>query len=671
MFCVLSLKAAYLENEPQTIVQPDGSVIHCFVTGDEFYNWLHDENYYTIVKDSKTGYYKYAVIKNDELVPSEYTVGKVDPENTELMPRTNISTKKILAKRNEFWKNTPIPANLKRQTLSSGAINNLVVYIHFSDEAEFTDDTITYWNMFNNKTTGYSSMYNYYKEVSYNALGISTYFYPKTTSTVISYQDSHDRNYYKPYDASTNTEGYQGGDNGTERTNREHALLRNAVNYVASQVPTSLNLDYNNDGYVDNVCFVVSGGVTAWATLLWPHRWSLYSLTANINGKRVYDYNFQVRNSLLSSGVGVLCHEMFHTLGAPDLYHYSQDGFNPCGRWDIMANNTNPPQHMTTFMKYRYGEWISNIPKITTNGRYTLKPVVSTTNNCYRINSPNSTTEYAMLEYRRKTGTFENSIYSSGLIIYRINSLADGDGNADGPPDEVYVYRPNGDTANDGSISTGYFRSGSGRTNFNNLTNPFSFLSDGTDACFDIYNISAADTIISFNVFIKPDIIPNADTIICSGDSILLKTPNLQNTTYKWKKNGFYISGETDTVLYAKTSGIYEIEATRYNCATVSTEVDVSVQVCSKINEKNRIQVFEINPNPAKDYLNFKITNSCNQKIIYSIIDITGRKIVEKCIYNTSNNFTTTVNISDYSKGMYFIKLKTQSNEIIRKFTKI
>ena len=34
---------AYLTFVPQEITQPDGQVISCFGSGDEFYNWLVDQ----------------------------------------------------------------------------------------------------------------------------------------------------------------------------------------------------------------------------------------------------------------------------------------------------------------------------------------------------------------------------------------------------------------------------------------------------------------------------------------------------------------------------------------------------------------------------------------------------------------------------------------------------
>ena len=490
-----ALFAAPLRNHPITITQPDGVILHCFVSGDEYFNWIHDKDGYTIIQDSSTGFYTYAIASFGLPMPSRYIVGQADPATLGLEKHVLPAADRMPALTAAFPGGSPRNPDQIVNAPRKGTINNLVVFIRFSDESEFGRQTGPYDAMFNSNSSGANSVYNYYQEVSYNQLSINSFFYPTPSGGyVVSYQDSHPRGYYKPY-TSTNTIGYTGE---TESTNREHTLLANAVNAIASQVPSSLALDADGDGRVDSVCFIVRGQPTGWDSLLWPHMWSLYSQTANINGKRVYTYDFQVETSLDSDGVGVLCHEMFHTLGAPDLYHYSFDNREPVYRWDLMEDDLNPPQHMGAYMKMRYGKWISSIPVISTAGTYNLNPLTSSTNNAYRIDSPNSLKEYFIVEFRKKTGTFETSLPGEGILVYRINTNLDGQGNENGPPDEVYIYRPNGTKSLNGSPASANFSAKVGRTSINDSTNPSSFLSDGSAGGLNITGISSVGSTMSF-----------------------------------------------------------------------------------------------------------------------------------------------------------------------------
>lgn len=493
-------QAAFLKNVPVSLTQPDGAVLRCYATGDEYYNWLHDAGNYTIMRNPHTGYYVYAVLVNGELKPSVYVAGRDNPERAGLIKGANISPAKMLLLRNNELKKIPEKpvrnSSKSLKSLNHGTMNNLVIFIRFSDEAEFTQDTSIYSGMFNNNP-GTVSMRNYFKEVSYDLLHVNTDFYPvPVSSTVLSYQDILPRSYFQPYDSLSNTGGYQPN----ERKKREDSLLLRAVNAVKNQIPVSLDLDYDNDDYVDNICFIVSGATTAWSTLLWPHKSSLYSQDVYIRNKRVWSYNFQLNDYLLNNaGVGVLCHEMFHSLGAPDLYHYSYDGFVPAGPWDLMENEGLVPQSMCAFMKHRYGFWIDSIPLIRSSGSYTLHPVTSSLNNAYKIQLSNTSNEYFVVEYRKKTGLFESSLPGSGLLIYRINTMC-GNGNADGPPDEVYFFRPGGSPSGNGLINNANFSSNVRRPSFNNTTDPFPFLTDGSPAAVNIFNISSAGNTISFTV---------------------------------------------------------------------------------------------------------------------------------------------------------------------------
>ncbi len=547
---------------PLTVTQPDGEVLNIFASGDEFNNYLHDKDGYSIMKNPNTGVYEYCVKQGNDPIASGMRVGAIDPASLGVDKHIRMSAEKTDEIRNAFYSYRSGSPTEIQPAPTTGSINNLVVFIRFSGETEFTQNISVYDNMFNNATSGYNSMKNYYNEVSYNQLSINTTFYPTASTTVVSYQDTNTRGYYQVY-SSTNTIGYSGD---TARRDREHTLLVNAINAIKSQIPSGLNLDGDGDGRVDNVCFIVKGAPDGWNSLLWPHMWSLYSQTVNINtgsgDKRVYTFNFQLETSLNSSGVGVLCHEMFHSLGAPDLYHYSDQtpyvDMDPVGPWDIMEWDANPPQHMTMFMKYKYGEWIDSIPEITTTGTYTINVNKNASNNVFKIASANSTSQYYVVELRKKgaTGEFDSYLPVTGLLIYRINPAYNGNASS---KDEVYVYRPNGTATTSGTVGSNnavWFAAfhqtaqGTGgmfpaKTAINDSTNPSGWLANYVNPSvpatwtmaaggLDISNINVATDGLSATFYVN---IPG------SVKEVAVTAPN---GSEQWKRNKTYNITWTD-----------------------------------------------------------------------------------------------------------------------------
>jgi M6 family metalloprotease-like protein len=325
---VLSLFGARLMNKPINVTQPDGTNLSILASGDEFHNWLHDAGNYTIIQDGNTGWYTYAIRRGDTVVPSPYIVGQSNPAALGLEAGVNLSPEKL---REKFTRANRTPSDARNDRAPHfGTVNNLVVFIKFADSPDFAQGISYYDDMFNVSTPNYNSMRNYFQAVSYNQLDITSHFFPiPINNTVVCYVDSLPRAYYMPL-SPTNPIGYDENDY-QESANREFALLTNASIFIRSQVPVTLDLDADDDGNIDNVCFIVQGTPTAWATLLWPHRWVMYNSQVLINGARVYDFNFQLESFLDGSGNSVLCHEMAHTLGCPDLYRYYDSTIDPNG----------------------------------------------------------------------------------------------------------------------------------------------------------------------------------------------------------------------------------------------------------------------------------------------------------------------------------------------------
>ena len=466
--------AAWLENIPSQIIQPDSTIVEVFLSGDEFHNWAHDEDGYTIIQDPLTGYWCWAVAEKGDLVSTGFPIHTINRNVADVNPGENISNEKYREIRQPH--DDELLLNNSRSP-KTGQVYNIVIFVRFSGEDNFTDPFEDYEEMFNApENEDQISLYQYFYEVSYGQLEITSHFFPiQSGNSIISYQSPYPRSHF------------------TSDTILRSDLLVPAIEYIESQVP----LNILPRSHVDNVCVIVSGNTDNNPNpVIWPHMFTLGNVT--IQGKLVRTYNFHVENSLSSKKTGVLAHEFAHSMNFPDLYRAGAlNPFLPVERWDLMADSDYPPRSVSSYLKMKYGEWIT-IPTISSSGTYTLHPLTTNqSDNAFRINSPNALNEYFILEYRNNdTGIIDRTIPGSGILIYRVNE-AGGWGNTI-PPDELYVYRPYGTLVHNGIITQAHFSFDEGRTGFNRSTEPEPFLSNGSPGGINITNIGSAGNTISF-----------------------------------------------------------------------------------------------------------------------------------------------------------------------------
>lgn len=330
-----------------------------------------------------------------------------------------------------------------------GEVTNVVIFICFSNEdADAVSDKIDedLIDIFEGED---NSLFDYYRDLSFGKIAVHSLF-PSSGESCFVYKAPYARSHYAAVKKSASA---------SKRYSEESSLLNGAIRAAQNYFSFGgRDLDVNDDGYVDSVTFLVSGGYDssesgAWGGLLWPHSWELKKITssgspAKINGITVDRYSF---NFIDSISVGVVSHEIGHVLGMPDLYHYDRDtGYLQVGQWDLMHSFCNTPQYTLTYLRAKYLDVLSEgaVVDLKKGGTYRLKPVTTAMETdvlAYRIVI--SDTESIWIEYRNKdASTYDSELTGSGIIVYRINSTASG--NESGRyhstyfPDEVYVYRP-------------------------------------------------------------------------------------------------------------------------------------------------------------------------------------------------------------------------------------
>ncbi|CAN5354815.1 hypothetical protein BH11PSE11_BH11PSE11_22420 [soil metagenome] len=391
----------------------------------------------------------------------------------------------------------PISFKARPYAPLTGTMNNLVVFIRFSDQPEFTQTRTYYDNALNSSST---SLKNYYLENSYNAMTVNSTLLPISAGpTVVSYQDANPTAYYLAYNAATNPIGYQPGGS----TARETALITNALAAISAQIPGGLNLDIDGDGFVDHITFeVYSTNTNPLPGMFFSRATYDTSGTVMLNGLKVGAYTWVTAAQDFPSTPGSTeIHEMGHSFGYPDLRGNSRV---PVGNYDVMSLST-AVVHNSAWEKNRFTKWIATIPELSSSayGTYSLNDLTQSTNNSYKIKLSGTDTEYLILEYRKAAGAFETHLPGSGLCVTRVNEAAGMWGNLGVPPFFLYYFRTDGTPGNDGSAGNNFtcLSAETGRTQLNDNSNPYCFRSDGSACGISIYNVgSNAGSSISFSL---------------------------------------------------------------------------------------------------------------------------------------------------------------------------
>ena len=142
-------------------------------------------------------------------------------------------------------------------------------------------------------------------------------------------------------------------------------------------------------------------------------------------------------------------------------------------------------------------------------------------------------------------------------------------------------------------------------------------------------------------------ITPIAPNIEILGVNLFVNTPY----EVQWYLNDTIISGATDSIYYPTVSGNYSAEIFDENGCSSFTDIFI----ITGISKSKNLNMINISPNPTTGI----ITVIANKILQISVFNINGEKILD-----TSNN---TFNLETKSKGLYFVKVTTQSGVYTKK----
>lgn len=404
---------------PVKVTQTDGTTLTLVMKGDESFKWAQTLDGYTLLYNSK-GIFEYAILNSKgDAVPSGIAASEIAlRKNTETSFLGNIS-KGITFSESQMAMIRSIQQMRARESRAQSAFPTtgsrklVCILMGYKDKA-FTKTQADFNNLYNQ--VGYSaggatgSVKDFYAENSWNQFDLSV--------TVAG-----------PYTAVNNM-SYYGGNDASGNDLRPRALVTEAVNAADASVNFA-DFDNDGDGNVDGVYIIYAGyGEEAGggANCIWAHAWSITPVVKD--GKTISSYSCSAELSGSSgstlTGIGVICHEFGHVLGAPDYYDtdYTTGGqFDGTGDWDLMAsgswnNNGITPAHHNGYTKVKvYGWAAATVLSAATNVTVSHAEVNMS---FFQINSATAN-EFWLMENRQKVG-FDAYIPGQGLIIYHVHS---------------------------------------------------------------------------------------------------------------------------------------------------------------------------------------------------------------------------------------------------------
>lgn len=414
---------------PQKVTQPDGTELTVRIKGDEFYGYITTLDGYTIIKNDN-GYYTYATLVNDEVVPTKIIARDEQQRNAsdkawlEKTGKFLKSAKKVEEGRKLRAQRDALPG---LKTINYNNFRGLVILVNFKDSKFTRSDVQEFYNRMINEEnyTGYTN-----EDGSANPYGqftgsVRDYFYDNSNGVFAPQFDV-----VGPIDVNYNV---------NQGLNQAYSILFAAAKAANSQVDYS-KYDVDDDGYVDLIYFIVadspSSSDSSSPNHLWPHRGYFGSSLSTYDGKKFRDYAcsaefIYAKSYGIYDGIGTICHEFSHVLGLPDLYDTFEDddatngeAQHP-GEWDLMAggnyqNNARTPVAYSLYDRYSTG--FANYQVITAEGEYELNPI-GETGEGYILKSPVNK-EVFLIENRQKTSKWDAYAPGHGMMVARMDSTS-------------------------------------------------------------------------------------------------------------------------------------------------------------------------------------------------------------------------------------------------------
>ena len=152
-----------------------------------------------------------------------------------------------------------------------------------------------------------------------------------------------------------------------------------------------------------------------------------------------------------------------------------------------------------------------------------------------------------------------------------------------------------------------------------------------------------------------------------NGDRNTARLVATAGDTYQWYKNSSLIAGATDQVYIATEIANYIVAVTIDGC-----RVDTGQQhiVTSSEEEQEFRQGVSIFPNPVRDVLNVKVSNSNMGELRIRFLSISGATILDQTVQKLTFDAEYSFQLSEYKAGVYLVEVTSEKGKSVKRVFK-
>ena len=433
--------------DPNAVVrlkQPDGRTFLAHIWGDEYIHGYEALNGRTVLKEPRTGLWRYAIRDaQGRLKPSAAVVTRDRPVAAKhLRPAARRFTE---ARAREHMPPVGRPLQLAAPNWAGADTDILFIMAEFTDLGCTFTPAQMQTNMFGGGASGPGDLDDYYDEISGGDLEVVGTVLGEDGGTADCVPLANNRDFY-----NNNTNNGDGDDD----------LVRELIAAIDADVDFD-TYDNNGDNTIDALGIIYAGGGPhdgcfggGRSDNLWPHSGTIANPgpTVNADGNTIAPFiiNSEVTYDLTNppppitdcnqiQTIGLFAHELGHSLGLPDLYDddASPNGGSGVDVWSAMASqylgtqdNADTPPHFDPWSK-AFLDWVTPTGHAAGDRFVESISQVETTGEVHRfLDNPGGfqiggSGEYFLVENRQQT-LFDAQLPGCGIVVWHIDEALTG-----------------------------------------------------------------------------------------------------------------------------------------------------------------------------------------------------------------------------------------------------